>query len=180
MRSELLVRKYTQGLVGALRDETEYASVSRDLSDFRGLVSSHAGLARVLASPFVPARKRGGVVRDILAASRMSGKASRFLLLLLDHNRLGLLEEIMKALPVEWNEHRGVAVFEVSSAVPLAESQRKKLQAQLERREKLPVHLIYRLDPSLGGGLSLRRGNVVYDASVSGRLARLREKISEG
>ncbi|MEW5900237.1 MAG: ATP synthase F1 subunit delta [Acidobacteriota bacterium] len=180
MKNQVLIKKYTQGLVGALRDEPEFAAVSRELSDFQNLVSGNAELAKILASPFVPARKKAEVIKDILAASGFLKKTSRFLLVLLDHNRLDLLHEIREALPVLWNEHCGVATFEVSSAVPLGEVQKKKLKAELERREKSPVYLIYRIDPTLVGGFSLKRGNVVYDASLTGRLAKLKEKISEG
>jgi F-type H+-transporting ATPase subunit delta len=180
MRDPLLVKRYTHGLAGALRDEKEYAAVGRDLTDFRTLVSGNAELAKILASPFVPARKKAQVIKDILAVSGIGEKASRFLLVLLDHERLHLLDEILEALPAEWNEHRGVAVFEVSSVVPLDAAQKEKLRAELETQVKQPVYLIARLDPKLVGGLSLRRGNVVYDASITGRLAKLKERISTG
>jgi len=68
----------------------------------------------------------------------------------------------------------------VASAVPLSEAQKKRLAAELERLEKAPVRLTFRLDASVLAGLSVRKGNLVYDASLKGSLDRLRAQILEG
>jgi F-type H+-transporting ATPase subunit delta len=73
-----------------------------------------------------------------------------------------------------------VATFEVSSVLALSEAQRRKLAEELERLEKRPVSLNYRVDPELVAGLSLKKGNLVYDASFRGYLSKLKEKIIEG
>lgn len=180
MKNLILVKRYTQGLVGALKDEAEFSAVNRELAEFRQLVSSHGALKGTLASPFVAARKKIQVIRDVLAVSGFTGKTSRFVLLLLGHGRLNLLGDILEELPVLWNERRGVATFEVSSVVALAEAQKKRLQAELERLEGRPVFLRYSLDPGLVAGFSLQKGNVTYDASLRGDLAKIKERISEG
>jgi len=46
--------------------------------------------------------------------------------------------------------------------------------------EKNPVSLNYKINPTLIGGLSTRKGNFVYDISIQGNLLRLKEIISEG
>ena len=51
---------------------------------------------------------------------------------------------------------------------------------KLELLENKPVFLKYRSDPSLVGGLSIRKGNIVYDVSIRGNLGRLKENIIEG
>ena len=180
MKNRILVRRYTQGLVGALKDEAEFIAVNRELAEFRELVSSHGALKGTLASPFVAARKKTQVIRDVLAVSGITGKTSRFVLLLLGHGRLNLLGDILEELPVFWNERRGLATFEVSSVVTLAEVQKKRLQAELERLEGRPVSLRYSIDPGLVAGLSLQKGNFVYDVSLKGHLEKFKEKIREG
>ena len=64
--------------------------------------------------------------------------------------------------------------------VPLTPEQKTALQERLEKIEGQPVALKYRKDPSLIGGLALRKGNIVYDVSLKGSLERLREHIIEG
>ncbi len=180
MKSRLLVKRYTQGLVGALKDEPEYAAVSRELAEFRELASGHGDLKAVLDNPFVNARKKTQVISDVLAGSGFTGKTSRFILLLLDHKRVDLLGDVLESLPVVWNERRGVATFEVSSVVALAEAQKDRLKEELERLEGRPVYLRYSIDPGLVAGFSLRKGNIIYDVSLRGHLERIKHKISEG
>jgi len=180
MRSHILVKRYAQGLVGALRDEEEFRLVSGELGHFRELARGHKELNAALANPFVAPKKKYRMIADVLAVSAFSEKTSRFLLLLLEHQRLGLLDGVLQALPVLWNERRGISTFEVSSVVSLSEVQRKRLQAELERLEKRPVRLHFLLDPGLVAGISLKKGNVVYDASLRGHLEKIKEKIIEG
>jgi len=180
MKNRILVKRYTQGLVGALQDEPDFISVQRELRKFQELISTHGVLKDALANPFVAARRKVQVIRDILAAAGFSGKTSRFVLLLFGHSRLGLLGEVLEELPVLWNERRGVATFEVSSVVALVEAQKLRLAAALERMENRPVFLRYSIDPGLVAGFSLKKGNVVYDGSLKGHLAKIKERISEG
>ena len=83
-------------------------------------------------------------------------------------------------LNLKGRESQGIETFEVSSAVPVAPPQRLRLQAELEQREGRPVFLEYRIDPGLVGGLSLRKGNIILDVSLRGRLAQLKERLIEG
>jgi len=176
----ILVKRYAQGLAGALGDDAEFAAVSRELAEFQERISSHAALKEILASPFVAARKKTRVIQDILAALDFQEKTRRLVLLLLENCRLGLLGDILEELPALWNERRGVTTFEVSSVVSLGEVQKKKLQERLESLEGRPVFLRYSIDPGLVAGLSLKKGNLIYDASVKGNLAKIKERISEG
>lgn len=180
MRSHLLIRRYAQGLVGALRDEAEFDATVRELRRFHDLATTHEEFRRVLTSPFIPAKTKGRIVREILAAVSFSEKTCRFLLLLQEHNRIGLVEPILQILPVIWNESWGMSTFEVNSVVSLSEEQIRRLKAELERLEGRPVYLHFQVDPGIVAGLRLKKGHIVYDASVDGQLERIREKIIEG
>lgn len=180
MLDQVLIRRYARGLVGALGGEPEFAAVLRELSAFRGLLQTNRELSAVLENPFIAKKKKDQIIRNILAASPPSGKTVRFLDVLIEHDRLGLLSDILRVVPDLWRERQGVQTFEVSSSVPLIPVQKEKLQHELERLEKRPVFLEFRIDPGLVGGLSVRKGNIIYDASVRGRLAKLKEKMIEG
>jgi len=116
---------------------------------------------------------------EIFIKGKWSEKISRFVMLLIENDRLGLLPDILESLPIMWNEKRGISTIEVSSAVPLEEGQKKKLKEKLEILERRPVFLKYRIDPTLVGGIFLRKGNIVYDVSIKGSLESLKEKIIE-
>jgi F-type H+-transporting ATPase subunit delta len=180
MRNPTLVRRYTEGLVGALADESEFRRVIGEVGSFAALVAGRDDLRRVLENPSLNAGAKTAIAREVLARTGADAKTVRFILLLVEHGRLEILPEIEAAAPEAWNDRHGIATLEVSSAVPLTEGQKTRLEATLERLEGQPVSLGYRIDPRIIGGLALRRGNVVYDVSVEGDLARLKEKITEG
>ena len=180
MKNLVLVKKYAKGLAQALKDEREYESVGVEVRAFRDLFVSREDLRHVLVSPFVNARKKAAVLDEVLAGGGTGPKASRFLSLLLHHKRLELLSEIVDALPEAWSEKHGVVTYEVASAVLLAAGQKERLTKNLEASEKKPVRLVTRIDPAVIGGLALRKGYIVYDASVEGQLAALKERLGQG
>ena len=92
---------------------------------------------------------------------------------------MALLPDIVEALPAAWAEKQGVVTFEVASAVPLSAAQREKLSRNLEAAEGRPVRLVLKSDPALLGGLAVRRGHIVYDASVEGELQTLQERLGK-
>ena len=177
MKNLPLVKKYAQGLAQAVADEKEYASVGAEIRAFLGLFESREDLHKALVSPFVNARKRLAVLEEVLARLGTGPKASRFLTLLLHHKRLDLLAAIVDALPEAWSERHGVVTYEVTSAVPLTDAQRARLTKGLEASEKKPVRLVSRTDPSVIGGLAVRKGHIVYDASVEGKLSAIQERL---
>lgn len=179
MRNQILVKRYGQGLVGALKNEAEYQAVMADLSDFLNLLLTREELWQALCLPILATSKKIQIAKDILARKSYPEKTAKFLLLLLEHKRLDLLKEIVRDLPVFWKSKQGIVTFEVRSVVPLSDSQKKKLEKELELLEKKPVYLTYSIDSELVGGLYLRKGNVVYDVSLRGYLARLKEIIGE-
>jgi F-type H+-transporting ATPase subunit delta len=180
MKNQALVRKYAEGLAQALKDDREYESVGAEVRDFLGLFDAREDLRKALVSPFVNARKKGAVLENILASLGTGPKASRFLSLLLHHKRLELLPAVVDLLPEAWSDKHGIVTLEVTSATPLSAGQRERLERGLEASEKRPVRLVFKTDPAIVGGLALRKGHIVYDASVEGELAALKERLGQG
>lgn len=180
MKKQILIKRYTQGLINSLRDEGEFSAVFRQLTEFQDLLAKQQKLSSILLSRFIPAAKKMAITEEILSKASFEGKASRFILLLLEKGRLELLSGILELTPEAWNESKGVPTFDVSSAVPLIPSQKKKLEERLRTLERRPVFIRYGQDPSLIGGLSIKKKNIVYDVSLKGQLIKINELISEG
>jgi len=180
MKNLVLVKKYAQGLVQAVAGEPEFRAILSDIESFLGLYAKREDLRSALESPFINAEKRASVLRQVLKAGGAADKTVRFLLLIQEHKRLDLLRDIAAALPETWNEKQGILTFEVSSVVPLTDEQKARLGKRLEAAEGRPVSLAFRIDPGIVGGLSVKKGNIVYDASIRGNLDRIREQIQQG
>jgi F-type H+-transporting ATPase subunit delta len=180
MKNQVLIKRYTQGLVNALKGDAEFLRVMEELEAFAGIVRSNKDLRLALVNPFLNIRKRASIVGDILGLAACHEKTKKFLDLLVEHGRLDLLEDIMAVLPEAWNEKLGVMTFTAVSAVPMTGVQKDRLRAALELLEKKPVTLVIRIDPGIIGGLTVKKSNIVYDASVEGDLLTIMEKIQEG
>jgi F-type H+-transporting ATPase subunit delta len=180
MRNQVLIKRYAQGLINSTKDKKDFESLLHQIREFHDLLSTQKNLKDVLTSPFLPAAKKKEITAQILAKTSLTERSKRFLLLLVDNNRLTLIQDIIDQSPEIWNDEHGIATFVVSSVVPLDEKQKKRLEERLKRLEKRNVSLSYKIDPSLIGGLSIRKKNIVYDVSIQGDLERLKQKISEG
>jgi F-type H+-transporting ATPase subunit delta len=180
MSNQILVKRYCLGLLGTIHNAEEYGLVSKEVAAVAELLGGRKDLADLLLTPFLPASRKVKVAGEVLKRLDLQPKTERFVLLLLENERLGLLPDIVALLPDLWNESRGIVTFEVSSVVPLSGDQKAALRRKLEKIEGSPVALKYRQDPSLIGGLSLRKGNMVYDASIRSSLEKIKEKIIEG
>jgi F-type H+-transporting ATPase subunit delta len=166
--------------MNSIADEKEYTALSNQLNQINQIFSDHEELDDLFKQPFLSTTKKKKLAGEILSSVSLDPKVERFILLLLEHGRMELLPAILELLPDMWNEKRGISTFEVFSVIPLTESQIKKLSKKLEKLEKAPVALKFREDPSLIGGLSIIKDNVVYDVSLKGDLNNLMEKIKQG
>ena len=179
MKEQVLTKRYTQGLINSIRTDQEFKKLLQQLKDFSRLLTKHQELKNALFSPFLPLKRRMEVAKEILTQGGATGKILRFILLLLEHGRLPLLDDILDLMPILWDEKKGISYIEVISAVPLTDNQKKRLKEKLELWERKSVALQYKVDPDLLGGFMLRKKDVIYDVSLRKNLAILKEKICQ-
>ncbi|MGD1010014.1 MAG: ATP synthase F1 subunit delta [Candidatus Aminicenantales bacterium] len=180
MKNQVLVKRYAQGLVQAVKDEGEFAAVRADLNAFLDLYARQDELRRALMNPFINAGAKTKILKDVLDRGGAGKKTGRLLQLLLDHKRFDLVKDIAEVLPEMWNEKLGILTFEIASVIPLTDAQKSRLRETIEAAEKRPVDLVFKIDPGIIGGLALRTGHIVYDVSIQGNLNQMREHIQQG
>jgi F-type H+-transporting ATPase subunit delta len=89
-----------------------------------------------------------------------------------------LIPQIAAAFDRLERERERRVTAHVISAIPLTEQQEQRLKEQLSRRTDRTVDLETRVDPSIIGGLIVRVGDELIDASVAGRLRRIEAQLS--
>ncbi|MFA7665775.1 MAG: F0F1 ATP synthase subunit delta [Burkholderiaceae bacterium] len=107
------------------------------------------------------------------AAGPLAEAQQRFVRVLADNERLAVLPEIATAFEALRNAHEGVVDAVVSSAYPLSEAQLATIVETLEQKYSARVKVAVKVDADLIGGVSIRVGDEVIDASVRGKLAQL-------
>jgi F-type H+-transporting ATPase subunit delta len=118
------------------------------------------------------------VIRDVLGP-QASQTFLDFLLVVNRHERLNLLRVILHALRALLDQRARRIRVQVRTTVPLPEDQRQRLQQELHDTFRLEPVLETEVDPDLLGGLVVRVGDWVYDASVRTQLHNIRNQIIE-
>lgn len=133
----------------------------------------------VLRNPARPLAERIRLV-DALLAKRVPEPVLKLVGLLVERgkvDRIGTVEAEFRRMV---NEQRGIVAAVATSAAPLGKAETDALAKKLAEMTGRTVDLRVEVDESLIGGLTVRVGDTLYDASVRGRLERLRERLVAG
>ena len=102
----------------------------------------------------------------------------QFVHVLAENKRLSLLAEITTQFEVRRAEEARTLDVEVTTAVPLSDSEQNRFQEILERRFEQQINLTTAVDETIIGGAHIRAGDTVIDGSLRGRLAKLGEAFA--
>jgi F-type H+-transporting ATPase subunit delta len=174
-----VARVYAEALLHAA------AKVNREddvLAEFQDLVDNvlkpNPQLAEFFADKSVSKEKKRELLQKVVPG-RVSDVLGNFLMVLNDHERLHLVRPVLQAYVDLNNERAKRVVVQVRSAVPLLAHQRERLANELRQAFHLEPLLETQVDPELLGGLMVRVGDWVYDASVKNRLESVQNQLYE-
>lgn len=143
-------------------------------SDALSRLSTVAGTEvahELFGNPLLSGEQVGALVAD--AAGQLGPEQRNFVRVLADNERLAVLPEIASLFEAQRNAHEGVLDVVVRSAYPLEPKQLDEVVATLAARYGKQIKASVEVDPELIGGVSIRVGDEVIDASVRGKLARM-------
>jgi F-type H+-transporting ATPase subunit delta len=170
--------RYARALAGAVLDaKLDATEVQRQLDDFAGTFAGSKDLRELLLNPSIPVRKRVSILDTVNSRVGCGPLVRNFLAVLISHERLAALSEILQAYRLEMNRRLSISDAEVVTARPLGDEERAKLEAQVTELAGTRVSATFREDKSVIGGAIVRIGSTIYDGSVRGRLDRLRERL---
>ena len=181
MTSATVVNRYANALAGvvtASHSPISAADAVAQLRSFYASASTAPELQTVLASPAVPRTRKRTVIRKIAGALGLQQIVTNFLLVLSDHGRWSALSEVIDALEAVIDRHLGFERAEVLSAFELTEHEREQLSRELARIAGRKIRLHVAVDPELIGGVTAHVGSTVYDGSVRGNLAKMRQSLT--
>jgi F-type H+-transporting ATPase subunit delta len=170
-------RAFADVVVGSKLD---YARSMQELRDFQALFGESDPLRRVLENPSIPGDRKRAVLDGIAQRQGMSRQVRNLIAVLTDNRRLPLFGDILKNIERELNDRLGFAEAEVTSARDLGDPEKRLLEAEIAKLTGKRVRARYEQDASLLGGSVVKVGSTIYDGSVKGQLARIREQLVEG
>ncbi|HMF53035.1 MAG TPA: ATP synthase F1 subunit delta [Edaphobacter sp.] len=155
----------------------EVGAAQQQLDDFRGTFQGSRELREVLMDPVILREQKLKVLDAIAGKIGMVPQVRNFIAVIMDHDRLADLGEILDEYRAVADENAGVSEAEIVSAHVLNEEDRSALEAQVARLAGGRVRATYREDPSLLGGAVVRIGSTIYDGSVRAQLEQMRHRL---
>jgi F-type H+-transporting ATPase subunit delta len=173
----IVERKYAQALYNAALDRKRLSEVRSGLVDFLEAEREVPELAAVLANPELDSASKVALVDDLLQGDEPLVR--NFLRLLAEKARITTVEEIVREFEalVAVGEKRLRVV--VTTAQELSEEEARSLVSRIEAATGSQVEARRHVDPSLFGGLIVQAGSLRLDASVRGRIEKLRTELVE-
>ncbi|HTK36265.1 MAG TPA: F0F1 ATP synthase subunit delta [Caulobacteraceae bacterium] len=166
--------RYAQALFELADQGGVLAAVEADLKALKALREESADLRTLLVSPIFSAEDKGKGLLAVAKAAGLSPLTLKFLGLLSANARASALPAVIAAFERLAAARRGAVAAEVVTALPLSAAQLKGVAAALRQALGKDPELTARVDPAILGGLKVRVGSRLFDASLKSRLDSLK------
>jgi len=173
---EEIARVYGDALFDVAKEEDKVDEIRSELGEFADALESDRELQVFFFSPYFSSEeKRGGIQKAVTGAS---DEFENFLSLLAEKHRMPAIFRIRRHFDELWAEENKRLEVRVTSAIPLDESIVKRVGDEIERQTERKIDLEADVDEDILGGLVLRVGNMVLDASLRAKLDSLRKEVA--
>jgi F-type H+-transporting ATPase subunit delta len=167
-------QRYAQSLFELTIENGSLQKVEADLKSLKAMVADSADLRRLIDSPAFSAEDKGKGLVAVAVKAKFDMLTTKFLGLVATNGRTGDLLGAISAFVELSAKHRGVVTAEVVSAAALSPAQLKGVQTALAQALGKTPEVSTRVDPSLLGGLKVRVGSRLFDASLRSKLDSLK------
>jgi ATP synthase F1 delta subunit len=164
---------YARSLFQAARDGGKLDVVHEQLGDF-----AVPELRRVLENPELDPQQKAGILGEIMGDA--DELVRNFVLLVSEKGRAGEIEEIYRELDALVAAEQKRLIVELTTAYELSDEEAASILTKIEKASGRTVEATRKVDSSLIGGIVLQAGSLRVDASVKGRLERLRHELVTG
>lgn len=177
-----MIRRFARPYARAIMDVagTPHAAnaLRGELMGFESSLRKSAELRELFANPAVDLETKQKVARAIGSKLKLGDQAKKVVEVLVSNHRINDLGAILDAVASYVNTALGVAVAEVRSAKSLTPDEMQRLADVLSKKVGKSVELDVRTDPKLLGGIIVKIGSEIWDASVVGKINKFRESLA--
>jgi len=175
---EELAQVYARALFQVAREQDKLDLVRDQLAAVADAFAEHRELQTFFFSPyFSVAEKQDGLARVLDGADE---SVHNFLNLLIENHRMPVIFRARAEFQRMWDEENRTLAVEITSAVELDPETTESLGRTIGERAERKVNLAARVDPDILGGIVVRVGNSILDASIRNRLEQLRRHVAQG
>ncbi|WP_426025578.1 F0F1 ATP synthase subunit delta [Brevundimonas sp. TSRC1-1] len=166
--------RYAQALFDLALETGRLDAVRADLTSLKAAWIESADLRRLATSPVISAEDQGKGLVAIAAKARFEQTTANFLGLLAQNHRARDLPHVIAGFEARYAKHAGIAAAEVVSAQALDAKQLTAIKTALNASLGKAPELTTRVDPAILGGLKIKVGSKLFDASLKTKLDQMK------
>jgi F-type H+-transporting ATPase subunit delta len=180
MKTEAINRKvaepYAEALLALAEEQNLLDAIATDVEAILSTVGSSRELELLLSSPVMDDRLKKQILASVF--SSIQPLSQNFIGLLIDRRRIGNLPDICSVFQELVRRKKNIALAQITTASPLSEAQLETLkQKVMALANAQGVELEITVDPSLIGGVAIKVGSQIIDASIRGQLRRISSRL---
>lgn len=175
--AKLVSSTYGEALFELAQEKNTVSAMLEEVSGLQMVLKENKGLSVLMNNPKVSKEERESIVKEVFGG-RICNDLLNFLILLVQKGRYAYVEEILAYFTDRVKEAEGIGTAYVTTAVELTPAKKdevhKKLLATTSYRE---IEIIYQVDPSLIGGMTVRINDRVIDSSIKTKLEKMERSL---
>ena len=171
--------RYATALFELANDEKVVEQVQADLKTFDAMVASSPDLTRLVRSPVFSADDQAKALAAVLDKAGITGIAANFLRVVASNRRLFAVRDIIRGFNTLVAKHKGEVTAEVTVAEPLNDARMAEIRDALKQVTAKDVTIDVTVDPSIIGGLKVKVGSRMVDASLRTKLNSIKFAMKE-
>ncbi|HEY7935308.1 MAG TPA: ATP synthase F1 subunit delta [Solirubrobacteraceae bacterium] len=175
---EQLAQVYARSLFAVAKEHSKLEVLREQLAQFADALSEHRELQVFFFSPYFSTTEKQQSLPGLLDGADQA--LLNFLNLLIENHRMPVIFRIRQEFGRLWDEENQTLPVEITSAIELDQATTESLGKTIGERAGRKVTLAARVDPDILGGIVVRVGNSILDASIRNRLEQLRRHVAQG
>jgi ATP synthase F1 delta subunit len=175
---EEIARVYARSLFEVAREKGNLDAVAEQLGQIDDAFTESRDLRVFFFSPYFGTKEKREALGKVITDAEPI--VVNLLDVLVENHRLPVLSRLRRSFDALWREERKLLPVQITSAVSLDAAAAQRIGDEIGRRTGRTIELTTAVDPDLVGGLTLRVGNQILDASIRNRLESLRRQVAAG
>jgi len=171
--------RYATALFELAREGNALDAVQADLAAFDALLTANPDLMRLVRSPVFSADEQAKALGAILEKAGIAGAAANFLRVIAANRRLFAVSEIIRGFNALVAKHKGEVTAYVTVADALSDARMGEIRDTLKTVTGKDVQIDVTIDPSIIGGLKVKVGSRMVDASLRTKLNSIKFAMKE-
>lgn len=175
--AKLISKTYGDALFELAVEENKVDDLQEEIGQLQKILQENGDFGRLMTHPKINKDEKIKVVTDVFKG-RISDELLGFLTIIISKDRYQEIDGILEYFLTEVKKYKGIGVATVTTAVPLREEQRRKVEQRLlDTTDYKSMEIHYKQDAALIGGMVIRIGDRVVDSSISTKLNELQKEL---